>query len=354
MDRSRRLRSLEVTLAERIVLLDGSWGAVLQARGLPEEEYRGDRFRDHPLPLRNDVDVLNITQPGLISELHDAYFESGADIATTNTFNATPVTQGDFGLSEHCYELNLAGARLARASADAWSRRTPDRPRWVAGSIGPTNKTSSVAIEVSNPELRGIDFDPLKGCYREAARGLVDGGVDILLVETIFDTLNAKAAIVAIEELAEERQIELPLILSWTATDRSGRNLSGQTVGAFWNAIAHARPLAVGINCSFGAGALRPSVVELSRVATVPVAAYPNAGLPNDLGHFEETPEVTARLVGEWAASGLVNIVGGCCGTAPEHIVQIGAAVAGRPTRQIPVIEPAIRLAGIDAFEVIA
>ena len=194
------------------------------------------------MPLRNDVDVLNITQPGLISELHDAYFESGADIATTNTFNATPVTQGDFGLSEHCYELNLAGARLARASADAWSRRTPDRPRWVAGSIGPTNKTSSVAIEVSNPELRGIDFDPLKECYREAARGLVDGGVDILLVETIFDTLNAKAAIVAIEELAEERQLELPLILSWTATDRSGRNLSGQTVGAFWNAIAHARP----------------------------------------------------------------------------------------------------------------
>lgn len=354
MDRAERLQALHDAMRERILVIDGSWGALLQGKGLEEADYRGERFADHPLSLKNDVDVLNITKPDIVREVHDAYFDAGADIGTTNTFTSTSVTQEDFGLDGACYDLNLAGARLARERADAWTEQTPDKPRWVAGSMGPTNKTSSVAIEVSNPGLRGIDFDPLKDGYVEAARGLVDGGADILLIETIYDTLNAKAAVVAVEELREELGLELPIILSWTATDLSGRNLSGQTVDAFWNSIRHAKPLAVGLNCAFGAEELRPSVLELARVADVPIAAYPNAGLPNDLGEFDETPEITARHLDEWAESGLVNIVGGCCGTTPEHIRQIASKVAAHAPRDVPDVDRRMRLAGIDAFEVVS
>jgi len=354
MDRAERLQALHAALRDRILVLDGSWGALLQGKGLEEDDYRGERFADHPQSLKNDVDVLNITNADIVREVHDAYFEAGADIGTTNTFTATSVTQEDFGLNEDCYELNLAGARLARERADAWTEQTPDRPRWVAGSLGPTNKTSSVAIEVSNPAIRAIDFDPLKDAYLEAARGLVDGGADILLIETVYDTLNAKAAVVAVEELREETGLELPIIVSWTATDLSGRNLSGQTVEAFWNSVRHANPLAIGLNCAFGAEQLRPSVVELARVAEAPIAAYPNAGLPNDLGDFDETPEITAKHLGEWVEDGLVNIVGGCCGTTPEHIRQIAAAANGHDPRPIPTVERRMRLAGIDAFEVVA
>lgn len=354
MDRAERLQALHDAMRDRILVLDGSWGALLQGKGLEEDDYRGERFADHPQPLKNDVDVLNITKPDIVREVHDAYFEAGADIGTTNTFTATSVTQEDFGLDGNCYELNRAGAALARERADAWTERTPDKPRWVAGSIGPTNKTSSVAIEVDNPAIRAIDFDPLKDAYLEAARGLVDGGADILLIETVFDTLNAKAAVVAVEELREETGFELPIILSWTATDLSGRNLSGQTIEAFWNSVRHAHPLAIGLNCAFGAEQLRPSVLELSRVAEAPIAAYPNAGLPNDLGEFDETPEITARHLGEWVEDGLVNIVGGCCGTTPEHIRQIAAKATGRPPRPIPEAERRMRLAGIDAFEVVS
>jgi 5-methyltetrahydrofolate--homocysteine methyltransferase len=354
MGRSERLQALRDALRERILVLDGSWGALLQSKGLDEDDYRGERFADHTLSLKNDVDMLNITQPDIVRELHDAYFEAGADIGTTNTFTSTAVTQEDFALDGNCYEMNRAGAELARERADAWTEQTPDKPRWVAGSMGPTNKTSSVAIEVSNPAIRAIDFDPLKDGYLEAARGLVDGGADILLIETIFDTLNAKAAVVAVEELREETGLELPIILSWTATDLSGRNLSGQTVDAFWNSIRHANPLAVGLNCAFGAEELRPSVLELARVADVPIAAYPNAGLPNDLGEFDETPEITSRHLNEWAESGLVNIVGGCCGTTPEHIRQIAASAAQHEPRAIPTVERRMRLAGIDTFEVVS
>jgi 5-methyltetrahydrofolate--homocysteine methyltransferase len=353
MDRAERLQALHDALRERILVIDGSWGALLQGRGLEEDDYRGERFKDHPQSLKNDVDVLNITQPDIVRGVHDAYFEAGADIGTTNTFTSTSVTQEDFGLDGLCYELNLAGASVARERADAWTERTPDKPRWVAGSLGPTNKTSSVAIEVSNPEIRAIDFDPLRDSYLEAARGLVDGGADILLIETIYDTLNAKAAIVAVEQLREETGEELPIILSWTATDLSGRNLSGQTVEAFWNSIRHAHPIAVGLNCAFGAEQLRPSVAALARVADVPIAAYPNAGLPNDLGDFDETPEITSAQLGEWAHSGFVNIVGGCCGTTPEHIRQIAAAVSKEQPRAIPEHDRRMRLAGIDAFEVV-
>jgi methionine synthase I (cobalamin-dependent) len=354
MDRSERLMALHQALGERILVLDGSWGVLLQSKGLEEADYRGERFAGHDHALKNNVDVLNLTQPEIVREVHDAYFEAGADIGTTNTFTANSVTQVDYGLGELCYELNRSGAALARERADLWTERTPAKPRWVAGSLGPTNRTSSVSINVDRPEARGIDFDPLRASYLDAARGLVDGGADLLLIETIYDTLNAKAAIAAVEELREERGIEIPIILSWTATDLTGRNLSGQTVEAFWNSIRHAEPLAVGLNCSFGARELRPSVVELSRAAEVPVSAYPNAGLPNELGGFDETPEITAGQLGEWARSGLVNIVGGCCGTTPEHIRQIAEAVAGLPPREIPTIEPHMRLAGIDAFEVVA
>lgn len=352
MDQGKRIQALQSSLRERILVLDGSMGALLQSKDLQEKDYRGERFADHKLPLKNNVDVLNFTNPDLVREIHDSYFEAGADIGTTNTFSSTSVTQEDFDLAGYCYELNLAGAQLARESADAWNKETPEKPRWVAGSLGPTNKTSSVAIEVSNPALRAIDFDPLKNAYAEAARGLLDGGADIILIETIFDTLNAKAALMALEELWETTKYRRPIILSWTATDLSGRNLSGQTIDAFWNSVRHGMPLAIGLNCSFGADALRPNVLDLARVAEVPIAVYPNAGLPNDLGEFDETPQVTAQHINDWAESGLVNIVGGCCGTTPEHIRQISAAVAAHKPRVIPRVERRMRLAGIDSFEV--
>ncbi len=353
MNRAERLQALHDAVRERILILDGSWGVLLQSKGLSEAQYRGQRFADHHLPLQNNPDILNLTQPDIVREVHDQYFEAGADIATTNTFTATSVSQIDYELQDDCYDMNFAGAALARERADAWTEQTPDKPRWVAGSLGPTNKTTSVPTDVNNPGLRAIEFDELVESYREATRGLIDGGADLLLVETVFDSLNAKAAIVAVEEVLDELGIEVPLMLSWTATDLAGRNLSGQTIEAFWNSVRHAQPFSVGVNCSFGAAELRPHVLELSRIADVPVSAHPNAGLPNELGEFDETPEITSNQLGEWATSGLVNIVGGCCGTTPEHVRQIAEAVAAQPPRLLPEIEPRMRLAGIDAFEVV-
>jgi 5-methyltetrahydrofolate--homocysteine methyltransferase len=354
MDRAERLQALHDAVRERILVLDGSWGVLLQAKGLTEAEYRGERFADHSLPVQNNPDLLNLTQPDIVREVHDQYAEAGADIATTNTFTATSVSQIDYELQDACYDMNFAGAALARERADEWTERTPEKPRWVSGSLGPTNKTTSVPTDVNNPGLRAIEFDELVVSYREAVRGLIDGGVDLLLVETIFDTLNAKAAIVAVQEVLDELGIEVPLMLSWTATDLAGRNLSGQTIEAFWNSVRHAQPFSIGLNCSFGAADLRPHVLELARIADVPISAHPNAGLPNELGEFEETAEITSGQLGEWATSGLVNIVGGCCGTTPEHVRQIAAAVAEQSPRPIPVIEPRMRLAGIDPFEVVA
>src|SRR5881628_2717829 len=312
------LARLELLLAERIVILDGAWGVLLQGRGLTEEEFRGDRFRDHPRDVKGDPDLLNLTQADIVSSVHHDYLEAGADITTTNTFTATSIGQADYGLQDAVYDMNLEGARLARAAAD----RFPDR--FVAGSIGPLNVTLSISPKVDDASFRTVTFDQVYEAYADQIRALREGGVDLLLIETIFDTLNAKAAVAAAIDVAPE----LPLWISVTIVDRSGRTLSGQTIEAFWTSIEHAEPLIAGVNCSLGANEMRPSIEALARVATVPVACYPNAGLPNAFGGFDETPEVTSSLLGEFAAAGLVNLVGGCCGTTPDHIRAIKAAVA--------------------------
>jgi 5-methyltetrahydrofolate--homocysteine methyltransferase len=346
-----RRQTLDALLGERILVLDGAMGTMIQQRGLEEADYRGDRFADHPTDLKGDNDLLNLTQPQLVADIHRAFLEAGADILTTNTFNATRIAQADYGTEAVVAEINREGARIARAVADAVTQQTPERPRFVAGAMGPTNRTASISPDVEDPGFRNVSFDELREAYYEAAEALVDGGADVLLIETVFDTLNAKAAIFAADEVAEARGEPVPIIISGTITDQSGRTLSGQTVEAFWNSIRHARPLAVGLNCSMGAEQLRPYLAELSRIAEVPVSAHPNAGLPNDMGDYDEVPEITAKHLGEWAEAGLVNIVGGCCGTTPAHITAIVEAVADKAPRRPPEIAPHMRLAGLEAFE---
>ncbi|MGI8840559.1 MAG: homocysteine S-methyltransferase family protein [Caulobacteraceae bacterium] len=343
--------ALAVAASSRILVLDGSWGVMLQREKLGEAAFRGERFADHPRPLKGDNDLLCLTRPDLVADLHDAYFAAGADIAETNTFNATSISQSDYGLESAAAEINLAAAALAREAADRWSARTPGKPRFVGGAIGPLSRTLSMSADVNDPGARSVTFDAVHAAYLEQARALHQGGVDFFVVETIFDTLNAKAAIKAILDLEDEGLEPLPMWISGTITDRSGRTLSGQTVEAFWNSIRHARPLVVGFNCALGADLMRPHVAALSRIADTLVAAYPNAGLPNAFGEYDEEAAETARHLGEWAKSGLVNIVGGCCGTTPEHIRQIAEAVAGAAPRAIPERQPALRLAGLEAFE---
>ena len=351
MTRTERIAALKAAADERILVLDGSWGVFIQSKGLTEEDFRGSRFATHNHPLRGDYDVLCLTQPALVTEVHDAYFAVGADIGETNTFTATAIAQADYGLEGAVHDINYEAARLARESADRWTERTPDKPRFVAGAMGPLNKTLSISPDVNDPGARGVTWDAVYASYREQARALHEGGVDLFLVETIFDTLNAKAAIKAILDLEDDGYEPLPLWISGTVTDRSGRTLSGQTVEAFWNSVRHARPFAVGLNCALGADIMRPYIAELSRVADTLVAAYPNAGLPNAMGGYDETPEQTSGMLGEWARSGLVNILGGCCGTTPEHIRQIAEAVEGRPPRRAPQRPTALRLSGLEPFE---
>jgi 5-methyltetrahydrofolate--homocysteine methyltransferase len=343
--------ALKAAAAKRILVLDGAWGVMIQRQNFTEAEFRGERFDDHPLPVKGDNDLLCLTRPEFITSLHDAYFEAGADIAETNTFNATSISQADFGLQGAAADINFAAARLARESADRWTAITPDKPRFVGGAIGPLNRTLSMSSDVNDPGARQISFDEVHAAYTEQARALQAGGVDFFLVETIFDTLNAKAAIKAILDLEDEGLEPLPLWTSGTITDRSGRTLSGQTVEAFWHSVRHARPFAVGFNCALGAELMRPHVAELARITDTLVAAYPNAGLPNAFGEYDEEPCHTAAHLGEWAESGLVNILGGCCGSTPEHIRQIAQAVEGLPPRPIPTRAPALRLSGLEAFE---
>ena len=342
-----RFESLLKAAHERILILDGAMGTLLQDLRLTEADYRSARFASHAKDLRGNQDILNLTQPDKIRAAHAAYLDAGADIVETNTFNATAVSQAEYGTEMFAFEINREGARLAREAADESSEKT-GKPRFVAGALGPTNKTLSVSPNVSDPVFRAISFDAMKDAYKEAAKGLAEGGADFLLVETIFDTLNAKAAIVGIEELREEMGRDIPLALSLTVTDLSGRTLSGQTVEAFWYSIRHARPFAVGLNCAFGAQDLRPFVAELSRVADAQLIAYPNAGLPNELGLYTETPDMTASELAEWAKAGFLNIVGGCCGTTPDHIREIGKRVSRFPPRQVPHHSPALRLAGLE------
>jgi 5-methyltetrahydrofolate--homocysteine methyltransferase len=336
-------KQLDALLSKRILVLDGAMGTMIQRHTLTEADFRGERFKDHPRDLRGDNDLLVLTRPDVVAEIHRQYLEAGADIIETNTFNSTAVSQADYGLQSIVYELNLEGSKLARAACDEWTKRTPDRPRFVAGSIGPTNATLSISPDVNNPAFRSTTFDALREAFKEQVRGMIDGGCDLLLLETIFDTLSAKAGLVAIEEVFDERGVRLPLMISVTITDRSGRTLSGQTVDAFWATIAHTRPFSVGINCALGARDMRPYLAELARIADCYVSCYPNAGLPNAFGQYDELPAETGEYLREFSTSGFVNIVGGCCGTTPDHIAAIAKAVDGLPPRGIKNSESGIQ-----------
>ena len=339
---------LTAALHDRILILDGAMGTAIQRDRPDEAGYRGERFKDWPSDVQGNNDLLSLTQPEIITAIHSEYLAAGADIIETNTFNAQAISLGDYGMEELSYEINFESARLARVACDATTAETPDKPRYVAGALGPTTRTASISPDVNDPGKRNITYDQLVAAYIEQARGLVDGGADLLMIETIFDTLNAKAAIFAVETLFEEYGRRWPVIISGTITDASGRTLSGQVTEAFWNSVRHAKPLMVGLNCALGAHEMRPYVQEVSRIADTFVSCYPNAGLPNAFGEYDETPDQTAAIVKEFAESGLVNLLGGCCGTTPEHINAIANSVKGLSPRVIPEIDSACRLSGLE------
>ena len=343
----RQLRGL---LKQRILLLDGAMGTMIQSYRLQESDFRGERFADHGCDLKGNNDLLSLTRPDIIRDIHAAFLDAGADIIATNTFNSTPVAMADYGLQDQVYELNRTGAGLARGIAD--EKSAPDKPRFVAGVLGPTNRTASISPDVNKPGFRNITFAELARAYTTAIRGLVDGGVDLLLLETIFDTLNAKAALFAVESFFESRGMRLPIIISGTITDASGRTLTGQTNAAFWHSVRHAEPLAIGLNCALGAKDLREHIQELSNISDTHISIHPNAGLPNEFGEYDETPGYMAGLLEEFARSGFLNIVGGCCGTTPEHIKQIHDQVCIQPPRSIPDIPSYCRLSGLEALTI--
>ncbi len=341
--------AITALMKERILVLDGAMGTMIQALKLDEEGYRGARFDAWNREVRGNNDLLNLSRPDAIRDIHLAYFRAGADIVSTNTFSSTKIAQADYGMEDIAYELNHAGATLAREAA-VQAEIEDGKQRFVAGALGPTNRTASISPDVSNPGFRAITFDQLREAYGEQARGLIAGGADMLLIETIFDTLNAKAAIYAIAEICDELDVDLPVMISGTITDMSGRLLSGQTPGAFWNAVKHADPVTIGLNCALGAKEMRAHVAEIGRLADTFVCAYPNAGLPNEFGYYDESPEFMAELLGEFASAGLVNVVGGCCGTTPEHIAAIAKAVSGKKPRAIPEVPKQLRLSGLESF----
>ncbi|MCY1254339.1 Methionine synthase [compost metagenome] len=331
-----RAAELPRLLQERILILDGAMGTMIQRYKLTEADYRGARFAEHKVDVKGNNELLLLTRPQVISEIHEQYLAAGADLIETNTFGATRVAQEDYKMADLAYEMNVEAARLARAASDKYS--TPEKPRFVAGAFGPTPKTASISPDVNDPGARNVTFEELRDSYYEQGKGLLEGGADVFLVETIFDTLNAKAALFAIDQLFEDTGERLPVMISGTVTDASGRILSGQTVEAFWNSLRHARPITIGLNCALGATLMRPYIAELAKVCDAAVSCYPNAGLPNPMSDtgFDETPEVTSSLVEEFAASGLVNLVGGCCGTTPEHIAAIAERVADKKPRTWP------------------
>jgi len=331
-----RAASLPALLRQRILILDGAMGTMIQRYKLSEADYRGERFAGHHVDVKGNNELLLLTRPQVISEIHEQYLAAGADLIETNTFGATRVAQEDYKMAGLAYEMNVEAAKLARAACDKYG--TPDKPRFVAGAFGPTPKTASISPDVNDPGARNVSFEELRQSYYEQGKGLLEGGADVFLVETIFDTLNAKAALFAIDQLFEDTGERLPVMISGTVTDASGRILSGQTVEAFWNSLRHARPITFGLNCALGATLMRPYIAELAKICDAAVSCYPNAGLPNPMSDtgFDETPEVTSSLVDEFAASGLVNLVGGCCGTTPEHIAAIAQRVASRKPRTWP------------------
>ncbi len=342
--------ALQAAADKRILIIDGAMGTMIQRYKLDEEGYRGVRFKDWQRDVKGNNDLLVLTQPQIIGKIHEEYLEAGADILETNTFNAQRISLADYGMEDLAYEMNLAAAKIARAAADKWNKKTPDKPRFVAGAVGPTNRTASISPKVSDPGFRNVDFDELREAYKEQVRGLMDGGCDIILIETIFDTLNAKAAGVATLEVFEEKDTELPIMISGTITDRSGRTLSGQTPEAFWYSMRHLKPFSIGLNCALGAELMRPYLAELAAHADARVSAYPNAGLPNAMGEYDETPHDMACAMEPWAKDGIVNIVGGCCGSTPDHIRDIAQHVEAHSPRKIPEIEPKMRLSGLEPF----
>ncbi|WP_033068625.1 homocysteine S-methyltransferase family protein [Thalassospira australica] len=350
-DRKERIALLRKRAEEKILILDGAMGTMIQKHTLSEEDYRGARFADWKQDVKGNNDLLSLTQPDIIKDIHLQYIAAGADLNGTNTFSATTIAQADYGMEDLAYEINFESAKIARAACDEWEAAHPGDVRFVNGAIGPTNRTASISPDVNNPGFRAITFDQLKEAYKEAAKGLLDGGADTLLVETIFDTLNAKAALFAIDEVVEERGEDVPVMISGTITDASGRTLSGQTTEAFYNSVRHTKPFSIGLNCALGAAQLRPYVQELSRIAECRVSVYPNAGLPNEFGEYDQTDAEMAELVKEWADSGMINLLGGCCGTTPPHIKAISNAVADAKPRAVPSFEPRMRLSGLEPFD---
>jgi 5-methyltetrahydrofolate--homocysteine methyltransferase len=346
---SHQIRSL---LEQKILILDGGMGTMLQSYKLSEADFRGERFANHPCDVKGNNDLLSLTQPQIIRDIHRAYFEAGADIVETNTFNGTSIAMADYQMEDLVYELNKVSAQLAREVADEFTASNPDKPRFVTGVLGPTNRTASISPDVNNPGFRNVSFDQLVEAYLEAIRGLVDGGSDLLLVETVFDTLNAKAAVFAIEQYFEQHDVHLPVMISGTITDASGRTLSGQTAEAFWNSLSHVQPLSIGLNCALGAEQLRQYVEELSNISTSYVSAHPNAGLPNEFGEYDESPEAMAIHIKEWAEAGFLNIIGGCCGTTPAHIKAIAEAVEGVKPRQRVENKHYCRLSGLEPLTI--
>src|SRR5277367_157128 len=338
-------------LKQRLVIFDGAMGTMIQRHRLSEQQFRGERFAAWRTDLRGNNDLLSITQPQIVARIHRDYLIAGADVISTNTFNSTAISQSDYGMQSQVGELNLAAARLARRVADDVTANTGVQ-RFVAGALGPTNRTASLSPDVNDPGFRNISFDELVAAYSDVTRALTEGGVDMILIETVFDTLNAKAALFAVRTVFDELDTELPIIVSGTITDASGRTLSGQTTEAFWNSIRHARPTVVGLNCALGGRQLRPYVEELSRIADTYVCAYPNAGLPNAFGEYEETAQQTAEILREFTACGFLNMMGGCCGTTPGHIRSMVRAVAGLPPRLVPQIAPACRLSGLEPLNI--
>ena len=334
------MRTIQERLQESILVIDGAMGTMIQRHKLTEADYRGERFKDWHCDVKGNNDLLSITKPEIIIGIHKQYLEAGADIIETNTFSSTVIAQADYEMQSLAYELNVASAQCARKAIEEYMAKDPSRPRYVAGAIGPLNKTLSLSPDVNNPGYRAVTFDEVVAAYYEQVKGLVDGGVDLLLIETIFDTLNAKAAIFAIKRyFRDHHQPELPIMISGTITDASGRTLSGQTLEAFYTSVAHAKPLSVGLNCALGAAEMRPHIEELSQIASCFTSAYPNAGLPNAMGEYDEQPHETAHFIEEWAKEGFVNIVGGCCGTTPDHIKHIADHVCSIKPRPLPVVE---------------
>ncbi len=351
--RKKTISSLYEAIQDRILILDGAMGTLIQKKFLEEEDFRGKKFINHPIDVKGNNDLLILTQPEIIKDIHKAYLDAGADIICTNTFNSTRLSQADYQMGNLVHDLNYEGAKLACLAVEE-AEKFHKRPCFVAGVLGPTSKTASISPDINRPEYREVTFDQLVANYEEATRALIKGGVSLLLVETIFDTINAKAAIFAIENVFSELEIRLPIMISVTITDLSGRTLSGQTVEAFCCSLQHATPFSIGLNCALGPKELDPYVFDLSKVSEHFISVHPNAGLPNEFGEYDETPEQMASYVLDWAKRGLINIVGGCCGTTPEHIRKIKEVTESIPPRDIPKIKPALRLSGLELFEVVA